>query len=569
MKTDEYISKKSFTIIIVIVCLIALDLILFIPWGHDSNYHVMRLGQEAVLLKDNGLSGIPFRIYPDVYNGYGYGSPMFYCDLFFFPFALLVSAGIDVVMGYRIMAAGIFLCAFIVSYICVYQWKKDRTFALLGAFLYVIQPYFLLDLFTRAAFGEALALCFEPLVVFGTYAVFNRQEVRPFKGILFLGIGMGLCLLSHLISSFLIVIALVFVCLINLKKVFSDFSILGRILLSALLCLALTAWFWIPMLQQFLAIRFKAFGHNDYFMNNVMNLYEMLVPYKIRCMFSSDPDSLLWFAGGAILSPLFVIIIAVRQGLLKRSPASGWLVGAIVVLSVVMISRPICKFLYPVIGNIRLPWRLLVLVTICSVLLSLFLMEQKNPAVTRNVLLVTVFVSLYAMSYQMLSSTAHALLPDFFPPSNEKIVYSVDNGDDLYLPEEVDTDYIALRGPVVTANHSETEFTYSVEKYRVFVTVKSNPQNDLILEFPRIFYKGYSASLPELKTSVPAEISPNGLVSIRVPENYTGTIDLSFTGTALMKAGDYLSLGILLLLAAYSVIYFINSKKSKKPRSSV
>ena len=89
-----------------VVYLVGLALLVwfFLPFGDDITFHLQRLdalAQEFRLGIDWG--NFPFRIYSFTLDGYGYGSPLFYGDLFLYPFALLASWGVSVYAAYRLM----------------------------------------------------------------------------------------------------------------------------------------------------------------------------------------------------------------------------------------------------------------------------------------------------------------------------------------------------------------------------------------------------------------------------------------------------------------------------------
>ena len=62
-----------------------------LPIGHDTFFHVSRIDGLAASIKDGDF--LP-AIYPYKNSGFGYGSPLFYCNLFLWPFALLHVLGL-------------------------------------------------------------------------------------------------------------------------------------------------------------------------------------------------------------------------------------------------------------------------------------------------------------------------------------------------------------------------------------------------------------------------------------------------------------------------------------------
>lgn len=78
-----------FTLVVLFVsCYLFLDKQLLL--GHDQSYHLLRIESIARNLKDGYFSS---RIHNLAFNGYGYGSGLFYPDLFLYIPATLRAVG--------------------------------------------------------------------------------------------------------------------------------------------------------------------------------------------------------------------------------------------------------------------------------------------------------------------------------------------------------------------------------------------------------------------------------------------------------------------------------------------
>ena len=86
-------SAALWTALVVLLTLAATvpTLLQNLPMGHDVVYHCMRLLNIAEEMK----IGNPFpAVYTFALNGMGYGAPLFYSDLFMYPFAALTALGL-------------------------------------------------------------------------------------------------------------------------------------------------------------------------------------------------------------------------------------------------------------------------------------------------------------------------------------------------------------------------------------------------------------------------------------------------------------------------------------------
>ena len=72
----------------------------YLVWAHDLAFHQMRIENLADAIKDYQ---IPARIYQLRYNGYGYGLPMVYPDLFLYIPALFRTINVSAVFSYKIL----------------------------------------------------------------------------------------------------------------------------------------------------------------------------------------------------------------------------------------------------------------------------------------------------------------------------------------------------------------------------------------------------------------------------------------------------------------------------------
>ena len=95
MKSINYTRLINVLFIILttaVLCFMLFEDDIFI--GHDLRFHMNRIVGIKEALMDHQF---PPKIYPYTNNGYGYASPIFYCDLFLYPFAILYYLGMQLV----------------------------------------------------------------------------------------------------------------------------------------------------------------------------------------------------------------------------------------------------------------------------------------------------------------------------------------------------------------------------------------------------------------------------------------------------------------------------------------
>ena len=67
--------------------------------SHDLTFHLNRFIGLANAFEEGQI--LP-KIYPYANNGFGYATPLFYCDLFLYPFAILYHFGLSAVWCYKL-----------------------------------------------------------------------------------------------------------------------------------------------------------------------------------------------------------------------------------------------------------------------------------------------------------------------------------------------------------------------------------------------------------------------------------------------------------------------------------
>lgn len=184
-------------------------------YGHDLEFHLNRIASLANELEQGQF---PVRIYRDMLNGYGYATPLFYPDTFLYVPALLYIMKIPLGMCYQIYVFLINLCTVIFSYYCFKSIFNNSYLAgVTGAYLYVLAPYRLINIYTRAAVGEYTAMTFLPLIIMGAWRVYSKDKsnIRDYGYIV---IGLTGVFQSHIISTLMVAIFIALYCVLEWRK---------------------------------------------------------------------------------------------------------------------------------------------------------------------------------------------------------------------------------------------------------------------------------------------------------------------------------------------------------------
>lgn len=156
--------------------------------------------------------------------------------------------GLSLEVSYKLFAGLLLAAIFFSLFYCVYRMTRDLYAALTASAVFLFSNQVMGSFYYTFSLGTSTALVFFPLAVCGMYLFLEREE-KPFL----LGIGFTGLLYSHVLSTFLAVIVCFILLLIYVKKLFHNPGRIGLLFLTVLTVSALSASFWMPMLEQFLA----------------------------------------------------------------------------------------------------------------------------------------------------------------------------------------------------------------------------------------------------------------------------------------------------------------------------
>ena len=199
MKRKNLIQKLTLLIFFLLLALIStypafIGHTFRLTW--DGQIHLIKFESVADAIKNKEL--------PPIVNFMGYGNvgevfngmyPWLSGLVFIIPRALLSSPMHALFISFYLLN----IVTILNTYLLVRKLSKNYYIRLIGIVLYQLNTYHLTLMYSRNALGEALAYTFLPLVMLGCYLIWNNEKL----GILYLALGMGMIINSHMISSIL------------------------------------------------------------------------------------------------------------------------------------------------------------------------------------------------------------------------------------------------------------------------------------------------------------------------------------------------------------------------------
>lgn len=525
------------------------------PIGVDMPFHMLRIGELGKEIARDGA--FPVYMFKDVYYGYGYPIPIFYCATFLYPFAILVSLGLSEIIAYKIMVVTVLWTTFLCAYFCSCVWYKDKDFSFVVAFLYAAQPYFLMDLFVKASIGEAFAFLFIPIIILGyCFIIYSEQKV---KGIIILACGMAGLVCSHVISTVLVTIALAVWFIVDFVKSNQKIKLAVGIILSAILCACLSTGYILPMLEQLLNDKYYAqtSAKLSSIPQSVLGIFIPMHAAKALSMVMGA-DIPMSEVGGAIIPIVLVIIYLISKGKIKElKRTEKVLITLFCLLVVSMTVRFVWIPLESIFGFMQFTWRIyLIAAVIGTALLVLLAQREYNSKFTRVQMLITIISGIYVLAVCFGYFGAKKL--SYVTENKNTIEYSSETGDILYISQRIDPYSIKDMKRTVTVDSDNIEFTYKVNKDAGEVSVnidQNTSEKEVHFEVPFLFYKGYDAYFADSNKKLETKKSDDALVEITVPEGKTGEIVVRYVGTKVQKVSLCFSI-VTMLMVVIAHYYF-------------
>ena len=348
--------------IIAAVFMASLPLFLdYIIYGHDLTFQLNRILGITASLK-NGM--FPVRLNGFTFNGYGYADPVFYPNLFIYIPAVLFGIGISFTASVHIFLLLINMASALSMYYCGKRIFGSVQAGCISSILYTLSIYRLLNEYTRAAYGELLAMVFIPLAVCGLYELFYGDERKwPLLIAAFTGIFQ-----SHLISTVLTALGCLIFGIISIRRL-SDRKRLTALIKVFGFTILLNLWTLIPLIRYMLSgidtsvLQFKA-EDNSVPLSMFFDIFPDAsgnTPSPIKDLSGAMSMSL----GLGILAGIIVLIVwRIRTKATKDSKKAIYLLAAGIVLLFVSSSLFPWELLIkiPLISKIcsyiQFPWRI-------------------------------------------------------------------------------------------------------------------------------------------------------------------------------------------------------------------
>lgn len=522
----------------------------------DGIQHICRLIGTYSSLKEGKLFPV---IISGFCNGFGYSWNIFYSPLtayiplIFKMFTPSFVMCLKLFMFLTMFLSGLFMYKF------VYKISNNYKASIFSAIIYVISPYHLTDMYTRIAVAELASFVFLPIVFLGMYNLIHNE-----RNSYYLSIGaVGLILTHNVISVYTTIFCFVYL-LINYKNI--KLKQIGYILLNMILILLCTSFYWVPLIEHYLATSYEVFVQGRMYSNSTIIGSKL----SILDLFANKPWGLNFHIGLPIILGIILFTIYFRKN--KEEYKKDTIIFLIFGIISIIMTLKIFPFEYlpNIFKMLQFTWRMnefacFFLSIVSGIAISIFIKEDNKKLYFTSIFII--------MSWLILMLNTEVYVDEQFdegeylsPIPVTKNTRRVHAGCATfeYLPTNAfkNRKYIEQRTDEVIVLEGRAKISEKNKNNKNLSFKIEDAKENTKLELPYIYYLGYSAVLEKedgTTQNIIIEESNNGFCMISI-NSTEGKILISYTGTTLMKISY-----ILTIIGIFTLIYI----SCKKPRNMI
>ena len=419
------------------------------PTGDDYIFHLSRINELAHEIINGNL---PVRIFERANNGYGYASPLFYCDSLLSIPALFYIGGCNIRICYNIYVAIINIFTIMTTdYMFKRIYGKEKyiqRFA--GIAIYTLSYYRIVNIYTRSAVGEYTAMLFLPLIAVGVYGICHNDKVLK-EDIVCIVVGATGIIQCHILSVEIVCLVVGIYMIVNLKRWFK-WDAVKKLLLTVLLICGLNAWFIIPMIESW-NMNLAVFNRNE-----SIQRYGLYVTNILSVLNRADGSA---HGIGAVLllgvALATIILVAARNSLEEKA---HMILKESVVISIICLFISTAYFPWDILTNsigvlsfltsIQFPWRFLEIVSLTGSIATVIGLEEAKRYLDKNyesgwgtgIICITVVAGIIGLGFY------YNDLPNYTKLSPKNYVFSTDIGikvpEYILFPEDYELDFDSM-----------------------------------------------------------------------------------------------------------------------------
>lgn len=543
----------------------------FLYGGHDLFFHLLRISSLAEGLKE---FQIPHRMQFNMLNGYGYATPLYYGEIFLLLPAILYNLYVPLQTCYQVFIVLLNLTTCTVSYWCFSRMSRDWRKGLLGSALYTLAAYRMVNVMVRAAVGEFTALIFFPLLIYGFYNIYMKDEddkifLKDYLPIILSAAGI---IHSHILSCEIVVIFLIFFMMLKWRKTFRK-NIFQALAKCSVFTILLNLWFIVPFFQ---SMRMKVNVTNKDFINMIesSNVYASQLFGIFHTASGSNvgwgtynemPLSLGLPILLGIAMFLYVCIKKEAWGISHHKSFEASKICFMWGSTALFFTSNLCKWdnikvysepLARITGMVQFPWRYLGIATVCFITMIIFLLQIIEGHTIKRCREAMVLLVAAAVI------TEGHFVMEYMNIQNEVRVYSDSNIGTMeiigaeYLLQDTSLEKYKNKSLYSEEGVEATEFYYDKNGKYYLACTNENDYSSYI-DIPVQAYNNYHAYSSDGK-ELPVTGGENNRIRIYIPEKFEDVICLKYRIPILWRICEAIS-----LITACIIIFLLRKTITK------
>lgn len=479
-------------------------------WGDDITYHLNRILSISEGLKNGQF---PILIHSEILDGFGYGNPLFYPELFLYLPALLINIGLSISISYKIFIFVITFLTVILTYYSADRIFKNKLISWNITLIYTLATYRLGDIFVRAAIGEFLAFTFLPLIIAGLYEIIFGENKKWWL----ICFGIFGIVNSHALSFILTISLIIVICLINMRRIIKDKKRIINLVLAGVISILLSLSFLLPYIEQK--------NSNTFYMDLVIGgstLYDN--DSTIQDLFKNDLKGNAFDFSKGILLMLFPLLIFKCKDINYKKDTFLIQILVLGFITAIMTTEFFPWIHLPFFSILQFPYRISILTSLLLSFVSGFIIyevfENKKDMQTLMTFLILLIVGLQLSNVE--TNKNNLTIEQILSGDNAQVI-----GNQEYLPEKYNRDIKY----VCNLDTQEIPIEFSRENSKIEFNVSESDLN-FRYHIPLTYYKGYTAYVETTdgnKTNVKTENDPsNGNVIISSEEKISGRVVVKY-----------------------------------------
>lgn len=575
-RKTEMFKKNNVMVMIILGCSVVFaSLPIFTPYlfsGHDLYFHLNRIeGMKNAILAGN----IPVKMHYSTLGGAGYPTSIFYGDLLLYIPAILRVLGWSVQSAYQTYVFAINLLTCVIIYKVLMGIFKDQWIAVFGSCMYMLVPYRLECIYVRAAVGEYTAACFYPLIIYGLYYMYTKEEEKKYDW-LYLAFGFSGLILSHTISTFLAFCVTLLFCIVNIKNTLNK-EIILKICKAVAVTVGLCAGFLIPFIDYMsLPIAVNTSTLHGEFEARTATLGQLLSVFPsggkgLLVQFQAETgvgvQEMTYGLGGVfilvpILYAMYYFHTQYHRGKLEKLGEMTLLLGGICLFMITPyfpwneiegLGEVVRYMMY----GVQYPWRLLSMISILWVVALTVavngMREQGKESLYYSVVTAVCILAFISASYIM---TTHMERADrhYFVHENDVNSYYV--GYEEYILEGGTRGYEGILYEEECIQIAD----FGREKDEYFVECENLTGEMQYVQIPIMNYDNYRAKDLSSGNELKMKNGEQCRIKVEVPANYRGTIVIEYVIPWYWHISEMISvctvLGVVLVLQKKKMLIY-------------